>query len=184
VHTDDETAGSVTVAIRPSLAEAELRLVAGLAGAGPGPRQVWPGQPGRRSPWRPCTDGCCVVLAPRPGPGVRTDPVEWLRFLLREVLAPQAREPVARARRLGLPGGHRVEGQVLLDGVARPRLLVAAGRRVRVLPLDEDPVSGLLSPTPPAPRRARGEVVDLVGHVVTAEDGSRARGSRDQSTER
>ena len=61
----------------------------------------------------------------------------WLRFLLREVLAPVARKPLERARRLGLPGGHRVEGRVVLSGVLHRRLLVALGRRVRVLPLEE-----------------------------------------------
>jgi hypothetical protein len=87
--------------------------------------------------------------------------VEWLRFLIREVLAPAARAPRARAARLGLPGGHRVEGGVLLDGAVRPRLLVAAGRRVRVVVLDEDPVSGRLSPAEPGSRRGRGEVLDF-----------------------
>jgi hypothetical protein len=148
-HPDDE---SQAVTVRPPLAAGEVELVAGLAGVGPGPRWVWPGQPGRRSPWLPCAGGCCLVLEPRFG----ADPVDWLRFLVREVLAPAAREPRDRAGRLGLPGGHRVEGEVLLDGVVRPRLLVAVGRRVRVVPLDED-----LLPVEPGPRRGRGEVVDL-----------------------
>jgi hypothetical protein len=60
------------------------------------------------------------------------DPVDWLRFLVREVLAPQAREKRERAIRLGLPGGHRVEGQVRLEGALGSRLLVVAGRQVRV----------------------------------------------------
>jgi hypothetical protein len=103
--------------------------------------------------------------------------VVWLRFLLRVVLAPAARDPVARARRLELPGGHRVEGRVLLDGVLRPRLLVASGRRVRVLPLDED-----LFPVDQPRPRGRGEVVDLTGRLDTTEE--RQAPARRQSTER
>ena len=157
-HLDDERA---VLTVQPPLDQHEAELVAGLAGVGPGPRRVWPGQPGRRSPWVPCPEGCCLAAEPRLG----ADPVEWLRFLVREVLAPQARAPCERARRLGLPGGHRIDGEVLLDGVVRPRLLVVAGRRVRVVPLDDD----LMPPDPQ--RRVRGEVVRLDG-------------SRGQSTER
>ena len=158
-HLDDE---SPSVAVQPPMAAPEAELVAGLAGVGPGPRRVWPGQPGRRSPWVPCSAGCCLVSRSWPG----ADPVEWLRFLVRELLAPQAREPRERALRLGLPGDHRVDGVLLLDGVLRPRLLVAAGRRVRVVQVDED-----LLPVERAPRSSRrGEVVPLV--------------SRSQSTER
>jgi hypothetical protein len=94
------------------------------------------------------------------------DLAAWLRFLLREVLDPRAREPKERAERLGLPGGHRVEGRVLLDDVRRPQLLVAAGRRVRVIELDED-----LFPVEPGPQRGGGEVVDLAGHIDTARRG-------------
>jgi hypothetical protein len=156
-HPDDE---SEVVTVRPPLDAREVDLVAGLAGVGSAPRQLWPGQPGRRSPWLPCAGGCCLVVGQRPG----ADPVAWLRFLLREVLAPVARDPVERARRLGLPGGHRVEGEILLGGVLRPRLLVAAGRRVRVLPLDED-----LYPVEQPHRRQRGEVVDLTGRRHSTE---------------
>jgi hypothetical protein len=154
LHPDDQ---SPSVTVQPPLAAGEDDVVAGLAGVGPGPRWVWPGQPGRRSPWLPCASGCCLVLEARPG----ADPVEWLRFLVREVLAPVAREPRDRARRLGLPGGHRVEGQVLLDGVVRPRLLVAAGRRVRVVSVDDDPFPHRPVPVTPARDRGRGEVVPM-----------------------
>ena len=161
LHPDDQ---SQVVTVRPPLAPREVEVVAGLAGVGSGPRRVWPGQPGRRSPWLPCAGGCCLVAEERPG----ADPAAWLRFLLRELLAPEAREPVARVRRLGLPGGHRVEGRVLLDGVPHPRLLVAVGRRVRVVPLDED-----LMPLEPERRRVRGEVVDLTGRLDTTEHSAR-----------
>jgi hypothetical protein len=161
---------SQVLAVRPPLAAREIGLVAALAGVGPGPRRVWPGQPGRRSPWLPCSGGCCLVVEPWPG----VDPAEWLRFLLREVLAPQARECRERAARLGLPGGHRVEGRVELGG---PWLLVAAGRRVRLVELDEE-----LLPVEPARRRGRGEVVELAARLDTTEQ--RTRRARGHSTER
>lgn len=163
-HLDDETH---VVRVRPPLAPSEVELVSGVAGVGPALRRVWPGQPGRRSPWLPCAGGCCLVAEEWPG----ADPAAWLRFLVREVLAPQAREPRERAERLGLPGGHRVDGRVLLDGDRHPRLLVAVGRRVRVTELDED-----LFPLEPMPQRGRGEVVDLAGRLDT--------GRRGHSTER
>ena len=166
-HPDDQ---SDVVTVQPPLATREAELLAGLAGAGPGPRQVWPGQPGRRSPWLPCSEGCCLVLEPRPG----VDPAPWLRFLVRELLAPVAREPRERLRRLGLPGGHRVEGRVLLDGPIHPRLLVAVGRRVRVVPLDED-----YFPLDTTPRRGRGEVMDLTGRLDTAAQRAARGQSRD-----
>lgn len=127
VH-DDE--GDV-LRVDPPLDAREVEAVSGLAGAGLGPRRLWPGQPRRRSPWLPCREGCCLRLGDRPA----GEPVEWLRFLIREVLAPSARDPVTRARGLGLPGGHRVQGRVVLEGVMHSRALVAAGRRVRVTPL-------------------------------------------------
>jgi hypothetical protein len=169
LHPDDQ---SQVVTVRPPLAPREVELVAGLAGVGSGPRQVWPGQPGRRSPWLPCAGGCCLVAEPRS----RAEPAQWLRFLVREVLSPVAREPRERARRTGLPGGHHVEGRVLLDGVLGPRLLVATGRRVRVVPLDED-----LFPVEPPTRRARGEVVDLADRSGTTAE--RTRSARGQRTE-
>ena len=156
LHSDDPTE---VVWVRPPLGARELELVAGLAGVGPGPRRVWPGQPGRRSPWLPCAGGCCLSL--RAG----ADPVEWLRFLLRELLAPVAREPRERARTLGLPGGHSVEGRVMLDGVLRPRLLVAIGRRVRVVPLDEE----LFPVEQPRRPRTTGEVVPLESRRQSSE---------------
>jgi len=107
--------------------------------------------------------------------------VQWLRFLVREVLAPEARVARERARAFGLAGGHRVEGRVVLEGVLHPRLLVAVGRRVRVVALDEDPLSGRLSPVE-QPQRARGEVVDLTGRLDSTEE--RTRTARGQSTER
>lgn len=148
---------SERITISPPLDPDESRLVGGLAGVGAGPRRVWPGQPSRRSPWLPCADGCCLVLESRPHLGAGADPAAWLRFLIREVLAPRSVEARARAELLGLPGSHRVQGRVLLDiDRPRPRLVVVSSNRVRVLELDDD-----LFPVERPPRRARGEVVPL-----------------------
>jgi hypothetical protein len=122
-HPDDR---SQVVRVEPPLGPSEVELVAGLAGAASSLRRMWPGQPGPRSPWLPCESGCCLVAEERSG----VDPVVWMRFLVKEVLAPQARDARARAERVGLPGGHRLDGRVLLSG--GKRLLAVAGRQVRV----------------------------------------------------
>jgi len=117
---------SQAVRVQPPLAPEEDELLAGLAGAARVVRRLWPGQPGPRSPWLPCEKGCCLAVEERAG----ADPVVWLRFLVQEVLAPEAREAKARAERLGLPGGHRLDGRVLLIGGRR---LTVGGRQVRVM---------------------------------------------------
>ena len=117
---------SQVLRVQPPLVPQEVELLAGLAGAGRAVRRLWPGQPGPRSPWVPCESGCCLVAEERSG----VDPVVWMRFLVKEVLAPQAREARARAERVGLPGGHRLHGRVLLGG--GQQLLAVAGRQVRV----------------------------------------------------
>lgn len=122
-HPDDE---SRLVRVSPPLGPSEVELLAGLAGAPTSLRRMWPGQPGARSPWLPCESGCCLVAEERAG----ADPVVWMRFLVKEVLAPRARDALVRAERFGLPGGHRLDGRVLLGG--GQRLLAVAGRQVRV----------------------------------------------------
>ena len=145
------------ITVEPPLDQAEAALLGGLAGVGAGPRRVWRGQPSRRSPWLPCLDGCCLVLESRPQLVCAADPATWLRFLIREVLAPRAAEARARADRLGLPGGHRLRGRVLLDvDRGRPRLVVVSSNRVRELQLDDE-----LFPVERPPRRPAGEVVPL-----------------------
>jgi hypothetical protein len=158
------------ITVEPPLDRAESAVVGGLAGVGAGPRRVWPGQPSRRSPWLPCADGCCLVLESRPHLGSAADPATWLRFLIREVLAPRATEARARADRLGLPGGHRLQGRVLLDVDRRlPTLVVVSSNRVREMRLDED-----LFPVERPPRRAPGEVVPLERTTRTGSEGQRA----------
>jgi hypothetical protein len=164
----DDDCERITVA--PPLDPAEIELVGGLAGVGAGPRRVWPGQPGRRSPWLPCADGCCLVLESRPHLGAGAGPATWLRFLIREVLAPRSAASRARADLLGLPGGHRLQGRVLLDADRqRPVLVVVSSNRVRELPLDED-----LFPLERPPRRAPGEVVPLDRTTTRGREGQRA----------
>jgi hypothetical protein len=67
---------------------------------------------------------------PEPRQGV--DLVVWLRFLVKEVLAPKARGARDRAERVGLPGGHRLDGRILLRGELQSRQLTVSGRQVRV----------------------------------------------------
>lgn len=168
MHEPDDEPQRIDVV--PRLEPSLLALVGGLAGVGPGPRRLWPGQPGRRSPWRPCPSGCCLSLEDRPGREPADDPATWLRFLIREVLAPRAAGPRERARRLGLTGLHRLDGRVLLDPDGRrPRLVVVSSNRVRIIDLDED-----LFPVEAAPeRRGPGEVVPLERTV--SRDGPRDR---------
>jgi hypothetical protein len=145
------------ITLAPPLDRAEAALVGGLAGVGDGPRRVWPGQPSRRSPWLPCSEGCCLVLESRPQLRTAAEPAAWLRFLIREVLAPRAAAALARAASVGLPGGHRLDGRVLLDdGRYQPTLVVVSGNRVREMPLDDD-----LIPAERPPRKGAGEVVPL-----------------------
>ena len=148
---------SQRITVVPPLDDDEVRLLGGLAGVGEGPRRVWPGQPGRRSPWLTCNDGCCLVLESRPHLGAASEPATWLRFLVREVLAPRAAAPRARAAELGLSGGHRLDGRVLLDvDGPRPVMVVVSGNRVREMPLDDD-----LFPLERPPPKKAGEVVSL-----------------------
>lgn len=168
VDTDDERQ---RIVVEPALDASMREILGGLARVGDGPRRLWPGQPGRRSPWLPCDSGCCLSLEGRLSADPGDDPATWLRFLIREVLAPRAAGPRARADRLGLSVTHRLDGRVLLDPDGhRPRLVVVSSNRVRVVDLDED-----LFPVEPAPqRRGPGEVVPLE-RVVSRRDGPRDR---------
>jgi len=166
----DEGDDCERITVDPPLDGTEVTLLGGLAGVGDGPRRVWPGQPGRRSPWLPCVDGCCLVLETRPHLGAGADPAEWLRFLIREVLAPRSKAARARTEGLGLAGGHRLAGRVVLD-VDRPRptLVVVSSNRVREMPLDED-----WFPVEQPPPRGPGEVVQLDTTSARSRRGQRA----------
>ena len=114
------------VRVDPPLGATEIELLRSLAGVGV-VRRMWPGQPGPRSPWLPCGGGCCLVPQHRPA----SDLSAWMRFLLRELLAPRASASVRRATELGLPGGHVVEGQVEVKQGAVSRLVVVRANRVQ-----------------------------------------------------
>lgn len=98
--------------------------------------RMWPGQPAVASPWVPCADGCCLVLAPS---RARVDAAgQWLRFLIAEFL--------------GAP--HRLDGCVEVPGSRGrgPVLLLVDGDEVFEGELGELPG---LSPGLPRPARAR-----------------------------
>lgn len=89
------------------------------------PARIWSGQPRSRSPWLPCASGCC--LTPAPG-RVGEHRALWLRFLIREVVAPRADDAVARAARVGLGVSHRLDGTVLVEGSGECSHLVSVCR--------------------------------------------------------
>ena len=122
-HTADDKR---CVRVEPGLDAGEIDLLRSLAGRTE-VRRIWPGQPGARSPWVPCDDGCCLVAQRRPADEL----IAWLRFLLRELLAPRASASVRRAAELGLPGGHVLEGQVEVKLGAVSRLVVVRANRVQ-----------------------------------------------------
>lgn len=165
------------VSVVPALDAAERSVLEGLAGVGDVVRRVWPGQPDRRSPWRPCPEGCCLQVD---AVVARGDAAGWLRFLIRELLAPRSPGPVERAVRWGLPGGHRLDGRVVVDAAGLgARLVVVAANRVREIPLDDE-----WFPLSPPPRRGPGEVVPLETRRERDAVVRDRRSGRGQSTER
>jgi hypothetical protein len=62
--------------------------------------RAWPAQPALPSPWVPCAEGCCLLLAPGRGTGPAG---QWLRFLVERFLAP-AHRVSGTAAPVGLPG--------------------------------------------------------------------------------
>ena len=106
-HPDDESRSCGPTTPRPS----EVELVAGLAGAGAVPRGS--GRASRARGRRGCRAPTAAAWSPRSGRcrsgGLAAVPAA-------RGAGAAAREPRERAQRLGLPGGHRVEGRVLLDG--------------------------------------------------------------------
>ncbi len=94
-----------------------------------GVTRMWPGQPAVASPWVPCAEGCCLVLAPN---RARVDAAgQWLRFLIAEFL-----------------GTHRLDGCVEVPGARGrgPVLLIVEG---------DDVFEGEVSPGFPPRAQAR-----------------------------
>ncbi|NPC97461.1 hypothetical protein [Nocardioides sp. zg-DK7169] len=161
--------------LTPAFDARERAVLAGFATGAV--RRVWPGQPGARSPWTVCADGCCLMLSDRVGPDTAA---LWLRFLLRELVAPRSEAARRRAEAAGLVP-HRVDGRVLVArdqgepgeageprgaaGAGPPRLIRVADSRVRELALDDELVA-LDERRRPA---GRAEVVDLGRHRVGEE---------------
>jgi hypothetical protein len=114
-----------SVTVDPPLDVVEIDVLRSLAGVG-AVRRIWPGQPGPRSPWLPCGGGCCLVAQHRSA----SDLTAWLRFLLRELLAPRAAASARRATALGLPGAHVLTGQVEVKAGHESRLVVVRANRV------------------------------------------------------
>ncbi len=139
------------LAVSPPLAATERAVVASF-GPQADVRRLWAGQPHGRSPWASCADGCCLDLALRSEPA---EAVAWLRFLLREVLSPRAVASARRTAAAGLPGGHRVDGRVLV-GESAPVLVTVAASRVHEVRLDDDHL-----PLEPRSRSRCAEVVAL-----------------------
>lgn len=97
------------LSITPALEDGDAAFLAGFARHPSGRvARIWPGQPAVPSPWVPCAEGCCLVLA-SPCIGVDTAG-QWLRFLIAEFLDDR----------------HQVNGWVVVPGVLgrRPVLLI------------------------------------------------------------
>lgn len=102
------------IRLDPPLVKAEAAFVAAFTGRG-GLRRLWPGQPSQISPWSPGPDGDSLELDPV---AAAVDPETvggWLRFLVREFLAPNSAEALDAALSEGLRGGHLLNGTVQVD---------------------------------------------------------------------
>ncbi len=108
------------VAIEPALVAREIAFLAGFCG-GVGEhavRRLWPGQPSASSPWRPSRCGRYLVLDDDDAALAEPDLVSvWLRFLIRQFLAPVTAEALDVALATGLRGGHVVNGEVVVVDV-------------------------------------------------------------------
>lgn len=117
--------------------------------------RIWRGQPRCRSPWLPCAAGCCLVPAADP---VGDQRGAWLRFLLREVLAPRSAGAQARCARLDLGGPHRMHGTVVIETAGQAAHWISVtGDRVRERPgARGTPGSPAVPAGPPRPPRPPG----------------------------
>ena len=103
------------LSITPAIGASDVAFLAGLSRQPSGRvARIWPGQPAVPSPWVPCAEGCCLVLA---SPRARVDTAgQWLRFLIVEFLSDR----------------HQVSGWVVVPGVTgrRPLLLIVEAGEV------------------------------------------------------
>ena len=118
--------GAARLRVSPALDASDGAFLAGFTrDAGGGVTRIWPGQPAVASPWVPCVEGCCLVLA---ASRTRVEAVgQWLRFLISEFLGDR----------------HRIDGCIEVPGpLGRgPVLLIVEGSEVfeGELSEDEDP---------------------------------------------
>lgn len=159
--------------VSPAFGPLERAVLRSLAGAPVGDAEpellrIWRGQPRGRSRWLPCEVGCCLMPAPGPVGDLRAT---WLRFLVREVLAPRSVGALARCAELGLGQVHRLRGTVAVRAPGEcGHLITAAGHRVSDeragaptpdgRPVRDRPVPRPISRpiSPPIPRPVRGPV--------------------------
>ena len=133
------------VVVEPALKRAEITFL-GAFSDDTSLRRVWPGQPSRRSPWRPTADGQALELIDEVAVADPETVSLWLRFLSREFLAPSSSDALERALSHGLRGGHRLSGEVVVAGVRR---ITVNNNRV-----DDRPLGGLAG-------RDDAEIVDI-----------------------
>lgn len=107
------------VAVEPPLDATEVAFLRSFHRGPQAVRRVWPGQPSHRSPWSPTEDGAWLVLDEHPDEDEAVTAAGWLRFLARELLAPQGDSSLVIALDSGLSGGHRLTGSVTLEGQRR-----------------------------------------------------------------
>lgn len=125
VHTDQQRP---RLAVAPALEANERIVLLDLAGVRR-VRRIWSGQPRSHSLWLPCPAGCCLL----PAPGtVGDERALWLRFLVREVLAPRSVPARTRAAEVGLGQAHRMDGRVVVTSSGeRSHVLSVKDNRVR-----------------------------------------------------
>ncbi|PUA82414.1 hypothetical protein [Nocardioides currus] len=86
------------LAVTPALDARDVEFLSGFSPQGSRIARIWPGQPAVPSPWRPCPEGCCLVIVPTRA--VVTSAGQWLRFLVGELIGDR----------------HRVDGWVRIPG--------------------------------------------------------------------
>lgn len=69
------------LSLTPALDAGEAAFLAGFGRRRGQVARIWPGQPAVPSPWIPCDEGCCLVLA-----AASVAAGQWLRFLIAEFL--------------------------------------------------------------------------------------------------
>lgn len=77
------------LSVTPALESGDATFLAGFARRPGAVARIWPGQPGVPSPWTPCDEGCCLILAA--DQTVVEVAGQWLRFIMTEFLGDRHR---------------------------------------------------------------------------------------------